>query len=164
MRRLQLIDPAADNSANDGTSEGAIAGGLKIAFATTDMHRVDAHFGSAPVLMIYEIGLEKHRLLEAIAFDELCDEDGGHADENEDRIEAKVQALTGTVMLFVCAIGGGAAARVVNNRIYPIKLPAPESIASVIARVQGMLRGSPPPWLRKLLAPKPENQLDFVED
>lgn len=159
MRRLQLIDPAATTS-----SGGDVAGGLKIAFATTDMHTVNAHFGSAPVMMIYEIGPDNHRLIEAIAFDEVSGEDGGHGDENEDRIEAKVQALSGCVMLFVCAIGGGAAARVVNNRIYPIKLPVPEPLTSVIARVQAMLRGSPPPWLRKLLTPQTDSALDFAED
>lgn len=158
MRRLQLIDPT------DTPMPADIPGGLRIAFATTDMKRVDAHFGSAPVLMIYEVGTDTHRLLEAVAFDEVSAEDGsGHEPGSMDRIEAKVQALKGCAMLFVHAIGGGAAARVVNNRIYPIKVPVPEAIASVIGRVQTMLNGTPPPWLRKILH-KDEAAVDFAEE
>lgn len=158
MRRLQLIDPAEENADTD------IPGGLRVAFATTDMKRVDAHFGSAPVLMIYEVGTETHRLLEAIAFDDVSGEDGsGQNAENQDRIEAKVQSLKGCAMLFVYAIGGGAAARVVNNRIYPIKVPEPEPIAAVIERIRTMLNGTPPPWLRKILH-RDEAAANFAAD
>lgn len=157
MRRLQLIDPTG------GSTDEDISDGLRIAFATTDTHTVDAHFGSAPMMMIYEIGPEAYRLVEAIAYDEVSDEDG-RGEEGEDRIEAKVQSLKGCVMLFVCAIGGGAAARVVNNRIYPVKVPLPEAIPSVITRVQTMLKGTPPPWLRKLLHKEETAELDFADD
>jgi len=54
-------------------------------------------------------------------------------------------------MVFSLAIGGVAAARVVNNKVYPLKLPAPEAITDVIGRVQTMMKGTPPPWMRKLL-------------
>jgi nitrogen fixation protein NifX len=139
MRRLRLVDRS------EAHCDAEIPGGLRIAFATTDMKRVDAHFGSAPVLMIYEIGMHSHRLLEAVAFDETGRDRG-----NADRLEAKVQALRGCAMLFVLAIGGGAAARIVGNRIYPVKLAEPEAIASVIDRMQTMLK-EPPPWLCKIL-------------
>ena len=42
---------------------------MKIAFATQDLKRVDAHFGWAKNIAIYEIGPQGHRFLEAIRND-----------------------------------------------------------------------------------------------
>lgn len=158
MRRLQLIE------SDEAQSAAAIPGGLKIAFATQDMHHVDAHFGSARSIVIYEVGVDDYRFVEAVQFDSVSGEDGKHPDEGEDWVGAKVKAITGCAMLFSLAIGGVAAARVVNNRVYPLKLPAPEAITDVIRRVQTMLRGSPPPWLRKLMNRDRPPNLDFLED
>jgi nitrogen fixation protein NifX len=144
MRRLQVIETKPEEPAPKA---------LKIAFATQDLHRVDSHFGSAPAIVIYEVGPSTYRFLEAVQFDAVSNQDGHHVedDDGEDRIGAKVAALTGCAMLFSLAIGGVAAARVVNARVYPLKLPAPETISDVIGRVQTMMNGTPPPWMRKLL-------------
>lgn len=145
MRRLQVIEAEEEHS---------VAGGaLKIAFATQDLHRVDSHFGSAPSIVIYEVGPSDYRFLEAVQFDQISSQNGIHVDDTdgEDRIGAKVEAITGCAMLFSLAIGGVAAARVVNNKVYPLKLPQPEAITDVIGRVQTMMKGTPPPWMRKLL-------------
>lgn len=147
MRRLQVID----NKPDDVPSPTPKA--IKIAFATQDLHRVDSHFGSAPAIVIYEVGPTAYRFLEAVQFEQVSNQDGHHIDDNDsnDRIGAKVQAVTGCAMLFSLAIGGVAAARVVNNRVYPLKLPSAEAITDVIGRVQTMMNGTPPPWMRKLL-------------
>ena len=42
---------------------------MKVAFATQDLKRVDAHFGWAKNIAIYEIGPESHEFIEAIQFD-----------------------------------------------------------------------------------------------
>jgi len=156
MRRLHLIESKQAEEA------GPIPGALKIAFATQDLHHVDAHFGSAPAIAIYEVGARDVRFIEAIQFEGVSREDGHHVDEGDDRVGAKIEAITGCAMVFSLAIGGVAAARVVNNRVYPLKLPSVEPIADVIARVQGMLRGSPPPWMRKLLSGG--SDLSFAEE
>ena len=145
MRRLQVIESKPD----EGTAPGT--GALKIAFATQDLHRVDSHFGSAPAIAIYEVGPSDYRFIEAIQFDTVSSQTGQHNDEVDDRIGAKIEAVAGCAMLFSLAIGGAAAARVVNSGVYPLKLPACETIPEVIGRVQTMLRGTPPPWMRKLL-------------
>ncbi len=134
---------------------------MKIAFTTQDMKRVDAHFGSAPKLAIYEVSPEESKFLEAIQFDVLTEESGSH-DEAEDRLSAKIDALKGCSLLFTLAIGGPAAARVVNNKVHPIKINQPEGIPEVIDRVQTMLKGNPPPWLRKVLA-NGEKSMDFLD-
>jgi nitrogen fixation protein NifX len=155
MRRLRLIDSISQGGA-------AIPGALRIAFATRDMRRVDAHFGSAPAIAIYEVGPAESRFVEAIAFDQVSGENGRHPDDGDDRVGAKVEAISDCAILFSLAIGGGAAARVVNYGVYPLKLPSPEPIPDVIGRLQTMMRGAPPPWIRKLL--RPEASLAFTDE
>lgn len=154
MRRLHLVETPEANS--------MAAGALKIAFCTQDLKRVDSHFGSAPSIVIYEVSPESHRFLEAVQFDEVSAEDGNHIEDGPDRIGAKIEAIKGCAMLFSLAIGGVAAARVVNAKVYPLKLPAPETIIDVIGRVQGMMKGTPPPWMRKMLMQ--DRPMAFLED
>ena len=51
----------------------------------------------------------------------------------------------------MAAIGGSGAARVVAQKIHPIKVPQPEPILDILDKLQDVLKGTPPPWLRKAL-------------
>ena len=132
---------------------------MKIAFATQDLQRVDAHFGWAKNLALYEISPEGFNLIEAIEFSGDLQEDG-----NEDKLAPKIEAIKDCAILYVAAIGGSAAARVVANKIHPIKVNEPESIAEILAKLQVVLKGSPPPWLRKAMAKGEERELNFEEE
>jgi len=149
-RRLRLIDRDHQN-VGERSPEG---GHMRIAFATQDLKTLDAHFAGARNMAIYEISPDGWHFVEAVRFDMASNEDGVHAETEEDRIGPRVDAIAGCSILFVLAIGGPAAARVVNHRIHPIKVPHPEPIADVLERVRTMLNGSPPPWLRKVLEPE----------
>jgi nitrogen fixation protein NifX len=129
----------------------AEGGHMKVAFATQDLKNLDAHFAGARNLAIYDVTAEGYRFLEAVRFDSSSNEDGVHADANEDRLTPRIESLAGCSLLFVLAIGGPAAARVVSRKIHPIKLPRPEPIVEILDRVQTMLNGTPPPWLRKVI-------------
>ena len=137
---------------------------MRVAFATHDLRTLNAHFAGARNLAIYDVTAEDARFLEAICFDEASNEDGIHADVNEDRITPRVDALEGCALLFVLAIGGPAAAKVVNRRIHPVKIPQPQPIDEVLGRVQTMLKTAPPPWLRKAMARDGGKNLDFLDD
>lgn len=136
---------------------------MKVAFATQDMKTMDAHFGSARNISIWEVGKDDSKFLEAISFEDVSEADGNHAPEGEDRLGPKVDAMEGCSLLFVLAIGGPAAARVVNSKIHPIKLPKAEPIADIIARVQTMMQGNPPPWLRKVMMDD-SKKFEFMEE
>ncbi len=127
---------------------------MRIAIATQDRENVDGHFASTRVFMFYDVDTEGYRFLDEATFDMVTAEEGqGRAqDEGEDRLATKVKAIEGSALLFVTAIGGPAAARVVRANIHPVKLPKAEPIEQVLQRVQAMLKGNPPPWLRKILA------------
>ena len=36
-------------------------------------------------------------------------------------------------------------------KIHPIKVPQPEPILDILEKLQDVLKGTPPPWLRKAL-------------
>jgi len=131
---------------------------MKIAFATQDLKRVDAHFGWAKNIAIYEIGPEGHQFLEAIQFDGDLQEDG-----NEDKLAPKIAAIKDCAILYVAAIGGSGAARVVANNIHPMKVNEPEAISDLLLKLEDVLKGTPPPWLRKALSKGKERTLDFYE-
>ena len=137
---------------------------MRVAFATHDLRTLDAHFAGARNFAIYAVTADECRFVEAIRFDGSSKEDGVHADPDEDRITPRVEALDGCALLFVLAIGGPAAAKVVNRRIHPVKLPQPEPIEQVLGRVQAMLKTAPPPWLRKAMGQDGAKALDFLDD
>jgi nitrogen fixation protein NifX len=132
---------------------------MKIAFATQDLKRVDAHFGWAKNIAIYEVSPEGHSFVEAVQFDGDLQEDG-----NEDKLAPKLDAIADCAILYVAAIGGSGAARVVAKNIHPIKVAQPEDIGEILDKLQGVLKGTPPPWLRKALAKGRERSFEFEEE
>jgi len=132
---------------------------MKIAFATQDKERVDAHFGWAKSIVVYEVSPEGHHFIESFEFGDKLEEDG-----DEDKLAPKLEAIKDVAILYVAAIGGSGAARVVAMKIHPIKVPQPESIAEILDKLQAVLKGTPPPWLRKALAKDNERSFDFEDD
>lgn len=132
---------------------------MKIAFATQDMKRVDAHFGWAKNIAIYEVTVDGYQFLEAVQFDGELAEDG-----NEDKLAPKLDAIKDCAILYVAAIGGSGAARVVAMKVHPIKVNEPESITDILNKLQVVLRDSPPPWLRKAMLKGQERRFNFDEE
>ena|SRR5450631_3171519 len=132
---------------------------MKIAFATQDQQRVDAHFGWAKHLAVYEIDAAGYRFVQAFPFGEDLAEDG-----NEDKLAPKLDAIRDCAIVYVAAIGGSAAARVVAAKIHPIKVAQPEPIADLLVKMQEVLKGTPPPWLRKLLMKEQGMTTNFEDD
>lgn len=132
---------------------------MKVAFATQDLRRVDAHFGWAKNIAIYEISKDDSRLVEAVQFDGDLQEDG-----NEDKLAPKLEAIKDCAILYVAAIGGSGAARVVANNIHPIKVNQPENISELLDKLRGVLAGTPPPWLRKAMLKGQERSFDFADE
>jgi nitrogen fixation protein NifX len=132
---------------------------MKIAFATQDQQRVDAHFGWAKHLAVYEVSATSHAFVADFAFGEDLAEDG-----NEDKLAPKLAAIADCAIVYVAAIGGSAAARVVAAKIHPIKVAAPEAIADILVKLQDVLAGTPPPWLRKALLKGQAQRFEFDDE
>ena len=132
---------------------------MKIAFATQDKQRVDAHFGWAKHLAIYDVTPTGSSFVETFHFGEDLAEDG-----NEDKLAPKLDAIRDCAIVYVAAIGGSAAARVVASKIHPVKVNQPEPILDILDKLQEVLKGTPPPWLRKALLKGQEKSFDFEDD
>ncbi|PNG27682.1 nitrogen fixation protein NifX [Methylocella silvestris] len=132
---------------------------MKVAFATQDLKRVDAHFGWAKNIMVYELTPESAALVETFEFQGDLQEDG-----NEDKLGPKLDAIKDCAILYVAAIGGSGAARVVAANIHPMKVNQPEEIDDLLEKLRAVLNGVPPPWLRKVMMKGQERKIEFEEE
>lgn len=117
---------------------------MKVAFASTDKVHINEHFGRASEFRIWEIGPDSAQ------FSGVVQVNTTGADE-ADRIESRCAELADCALVYVAEIGGPAAARLVAKKIHPIKSKDQAPIAETVTKLQEVLRGSPPPWLRKAL-------------
>jgi nitrogen fixation protein NifX len=85
-------------------------------------------------------------------------------DGHEDKLAPKIDAIRDCAILYVAAIGGSGAARVVASKVHPVKVPQPEPIADILDKLKDVLNGTPPPWLRKALLKGKERTFDFAEE
>jgi nitrogen fixation protein NifX len=130
---------------------------MKIAFTTTDRVHINAHFGWAKEVDVYEISDQGYQFLETLQFDGELKEDG-----NESKLAAKLEALSDCTIVYVVAIGGSAAARLIKKGVTPVKAKSEtEEIQEVLDKLVKTLQGNPPPWLRKALQPK---KASFIEE
>jgi nitrogen fixation protein NifX len=126
---------------------------MKIAFTTQDQVHINAHFGSASKIDVYEISADGYEFVETLKFGGDLKEDG-----NEDKLAPKVEALADCTIVYVSSIGGSAAARLIKKRITPVKSKSEEEeISDVLTRLVQTLKGNPPPWLRKALQQKSQS-------
>ncbi len=132
---------------------------MKVAFATQDQQRIDAHFGWARHLAVYEVTPQGYSFVQDFGFGEDLAEDG-----NEDKLAPKLAAIADCAIVYVAAIGGSAAARVVASKIHPVKVTQPEPILDMLDKLQATLAGTPPPWLRKALLKGQERACDFDDE
>ncbi len=117
---------------------------MKIAFTSTTGERVDEHFGTARTFHVWDVGSDRAEFLVEVA----APTDG---DDEEDRISARADVIADCVIVCTMQIGGPAAARLVARKIHPMKTAPEASVAEVIGKLQEVLSGTPPPWLRKAM-------------
>jgi nitrogen fixation protein NifX len=132
---------------------------MKVAFATEDLKRVDAHFGWAKNIAVYDVTPDTICFVTTYKFAGDLQEDG-----TEDKLATKLDAIEDCAILYVAAIGGSGAARVVARKVHPIKVAEPEPIDGLLLRLQTVLRGTPPPWLRKALNKGHERTLNLEDE
>lgn len=133
---------------------------MKIAFTTNDNVHINAHFGSAKTIDVYEISDDGYHFLETLSFDGELKQDG-----NEDKLVPKLKALEDCTIVYVTAIGGSAAARLIKKGVTPVKARSEQDqITELLDRLVQTLKGSPPPWLRKALQQKDRNFEDELEE
>ena len=117
---------------------------MKIAFTTSDGSMIDQHFGQCESFQIWEIGPDQASFLESVTTE-------AHGSDEEDRIAARAKILSDCAIVYTMQIGGPAAAKLVAQKIHPMKTNAVVSLPETVEKLQEVLRGNPPPWLRKAM-------------
>ena len=117
---------------------------MKIAFTTKTGEMIDLHFGQSDSFQIWEVAAEDAHYLETVTV-------GEHGSDEEDRIAARASVLSDCAIVYTMQIGGPAAAKLIARRIHPMKTNVEVSLKESIAKIQEVLKGNPPPWLRKAM-------------
>lgn len=117
---------------------------MKIAIASQDLTRVDAHFGWARHLMIFDVTAEGHHLLHVHHFPGPLKEDGDNR-----KLEAKLDVLDGCSLVFVKDIGEEAIRRLSVLQIQAIRSHSERPVSCALDDLTRRLRTSPPLWLRR---------------
>lgn len=117
---------------------------MKVAFTSSTGVTIDEHFGQCRQFHIWEIGPEQAEAIATISA-------ASTAEDEEDRISARADAIADCAIVYTVQIGGPAAAKLVARKIHPMKTNTEVPVEEIVARLQEVLRGNPPPWLRKAM-------------
>ncbi|MDR3579477.1 MAG: nitrogen fixation protein NifX [Oryzomonas sp.] len=128
---------------------------MKIAFTSSTGEMIDQHFGQCQSFHIWEVGPDEAEFLTTISTITT-------AEDEEDRIMARAMAIADCAIVYTMQIGGPAAAKLVARKIHPMKTGSEVSLKETVERLQEVLRGNPPPWLRKAM--NKEQATSFLED
>jgi nitrogen fixation protein NifX len=123
-------------------TDGDLPGSLRVAVASNTEENLDGHFGSCPRFLIYQVGRDDIRLIDARSTF-ICD-------DAEDKNVARAELIKDCQIVYVQSIGGPAAAKAVRANIHPVKAPEGGKANIALVRLQAVL-DAPPPWLAKIL-------------
>jgi len=124
-------------------AEGEMPTSLRVAVASNDGERLDGHFGSCARYLIYQVSANEIRLIDARPTLE--------ADLSADKNAFRVGLIRDCRVLYVVSVGGPAAAKVIKADIHIVPVPEGGKAPEILARLQPVIAGSPPPWLAKAL-------------
>jgi nitrogen fixation protein NifX len=118
---------------------------LKVAFATDDRTRVNQHFGAALGFAIYALDGERAKLVQVAEFAEES------MDGNENKLPAKIEALSGCAAVYCLAVGGSAVRQLLAQGIQPIRLDDEAGIEGLLGELRRAIRDGGIPWVDKAL-------------
>lgn len=126
---------------------------MKVAFATDDGIRVNAHFGQSPMFAIYNVTKSGGELVGLRKIPVILNQD------EAGKIDSRLEAVSDCTLIFIMQIGASAAARVTRRKIMPVKVAMGSPIDEQVKRLVEMLQGKPPMWLAKVLRAEEEGEV-----
>ena len=115
---------------------------MKVAFATSTGISIDENFKRSQSFSVWEIGP-----WEALFVSDVRIRPDQGSEEN--RLTARADALSHCAIVCSRNLSGPAAAKLVARQVHPIKTGVDTPVEDVIGKLQLVLRGTPPPWMRK---------------
>lgn len=153
----QLLPPV------DAYQDGDMPGSVRIACASDDGVNVDGHFGSCRQFMIYQVSSEEARLID-IRDAEIPEGLLVNNKVIDDKNVYRAELIHDCKVVYMASVGGPAAAKIVKQGIYPIKLPELESITDTVKQLQAVIAGTPPPWLAKIIGIETPERSRFTQE
>lgn len=133
--------------------DGDMPGSIRVACASDSGEALNGHFGACARFLVYQVSADDMRL---IAIRPAAAPEG-----TDDRTAHRAALIGDCQVLFVASIGGPAAAKVVRAGVHPIKRTETSPAREVVAGLQPVLKGAPPPWLAKVMGHAPEERVRF---
>ncbi|MBF0133317.1 MAG: nitrogen fixation protein NifX [Magnetococcales bacterium] len=118
QRALQVV-PTADQALP----------AIWIAFATSDIKQVDAHFGSANRFAIYRIDAQTAQLDRIVVFAPAA------MDGHEDKLTPRLNALEGCAAVYCREVGASAVRQLVQRGVRPVRLTQDTSVDQLLTLV-----------------------------
>lgn len=131
--------------------EGDMPNSIRVAVASNNREELDGHFGSCLRYLIYQLSPQEIRLIDIRSALE--------AELKEDKNAFRVSLIKDCPILYIVAIGGPAAAKVIQGGVYPMKKEKGGLAREVLVELQRALATSPPPWLAKILGVAPGDRI-----
>jgi len=144
---------AADLPELEAYADQDMPGSLRVAVASNTDENLDGHFGSCPRFLIYQVGRDEVRLIDARST--LI------TDDAEDKNVARAELISDCQIVYVQSIGGPAAAKAVRANVHPVKIPEGGTARATLERLQTVL-SAPPPWLAKILGMEAQSLSRFA--
>jgi nitrogen fixation protein NifX len=123
--------------------EGDMPNSIRVAVASDNHEQLDGHFGSCQRYLIYQLSAHEIWLIDIRSALE--------ADLHDDRNAARVGLIRDCHVVYVMAVGGPAAAKVIQANIYPMKKDHGGNAREILSELQQAIATAPPPWLAKIL-------------
>jgi len=115
---------------------------MKVAFTTSAGAIVDGNFCKSKSFSVWDIGPHEAYYVSTVNIT-------ADAENEDDRIAARAEALKECAIVYAVQINGPAAAKLVARKIHPMKTGDSIAVEEIIGKLQDVLRGSPAPWIRK---------------
>ncbi|MAR89767.1 MAG: NifB/NifX family molybdenum-iron cluster-binding protein [Pseudomonadota bacterium] len=117
---------------------------MRVAFATSDRHTVDQHFGSACSFAVYGVDVNRYRLLNVAEF-------GALDNDTDDKLAERLQLLENCIAVYCRACGASAVRQLLERGIQPVKVTEGALISDLLGSLQQELRDGPSSWLAKAI-------------
>jgi nitrogen fixation protein NifX len=102
---------------------------MKVAFASSDYHHVDQHFGATPRLVIYGVKEDEVTLLRVVDFTVQA----GHQTE---KLASRITALNDCVTLYCVAIGEAVFRQLLQVGVRAVRVPEDTPIVGLLQEIQ----------------------------
>ncbi len=132
---------------------GDIPGSVRVAVASNEGENLDGHFGNCARFLIYQVGIGECRLVAIRS--------SAGAEEALDSSTFRAELIRDCQFVFVLAIGGPAAAKVIQTGIYPLKFADSGSARVYLDQLRSKMASKPPPWLAKVMNVPVEDRIRY---